>query len=398
MLNFGYFLAVLALMALIPVFLSCCYLFILSLSSIIPRWKRLPEKPSAKFAILIPAHNEEKVIEKVVADLLAGIEYDSALYEVIVIADNCKDSTSYLASFAGAQVLETSNDWKQGKGHALEWAFGQLKEQNFEAYLVTDVNTAVDKKALQLLDAAIAGGATAMQLSCSLSGVDKSWRDRYADVLLTGINYLRRRGRDSLKLSCGISGNGLCLTKELLEKVPFEAFTTVEGLEYHYKIVLAGEKVCFVPGSEVYCEPFSESKEAKKIFDEERFAIFRKYQPMLFKASLKGNISAIDCICDFYTPSLKTIFLGLIVIIFSGAMLFTAVIWRTDCDELLRISLLFMSMSVLGLFMIMSYIFTGMLERRVSIVSWVAVFCFPIYMISQIFIKFLGFFKRQNEK
>jgi len=396
MLNFGYVLVTLALIALVPVFLSCSYLFILSLASLFPRWKRLPEKPSTKFAILISAHNDEKIIEKVVADLVANIDYPPELYQVIVLADNCKDSTSYLASFAGAQVLESTNDWKQGKGYVLEWAFEQLKQKDFEAYLIADANTVVENKALLYLDAAVAKGAKAMQLPSSLLNPAASWKKRYADIFLTGINYLRRQGRDRLRLSCGIAGNGLCLTKQLLGKVPFKAFSAVEGLEYHYQIVLAGEKVCFVSGAEMYGNPLLESKEKIKVFNEERFEIFRKYYAMLFKAFVKGNISAGDCLCDFYTPSLKTLFMGLIVLIFSGVMLLTASWLRTDCDTLFLVSLIIVGMSVIGVFMIISYLFAGMLERKVSFVSWVAVICFPFYVISQILIKLSGAVKTKK--
>ena len=396
MLNFGYALAVLALIALIPVFASCSYLFLLTIFSLIPRWKKLPETPTANFAILLPAHNDEKVIEKVVASLIADIEYPPELYDVIVIADNCRDSTSYLASFAGAQVLESTNDWKQGKGYALEWAFGQLKKKDYDAYLIIDVNSEVEKTALKYLDAAIAKGADAMQLSYSLRDADSSWKKRYEDVLLSGINYLRRQGRGRLGVSCGIAGNGLCLTKQILELVPFEAFTKVEGLEYHCQLVLAEEKVCFVSGAEVYGDPLAVDKKGTKALDGERFEIFSQYHSKLLKAVFKGNMSALDCLFDFYIPSLKMFFLGLIVIIFSGAMLFTAAIWRTDCEELLLVSMGIGGFALLSICMLISYIFAGMLKRKVSIVSWLAVLCFPFYIIGQFFIKFLVIFKAKG--
>ncbi len=393
MLNFGYALAVLALIALLPVFASCSYLFLLTILSLIPRWKKLPETPTAKFAILVPAQNDEKLIEKIVAYLIADIEYPSELYDVIVIADNCTDSTSYLASFAGAQVLESTNDWKQGKGHALEWAFTQLKKKNYDAYLIIDVNTEVEKTALKYLDAAIAKGADAMQLSCVLQDVDSSWQKRYEDVLLSGINYLRRQGRDRLGISCGIAGNGLCLTKQILELIPFEAFTNIEGLEYHCQLVLSEERVCFVPGAKVYINPLERDKEEQKALDGERLEIFSKYHSKLLKAFFNGNLSALDSLFDFYIPNLKMFFLGLIVILFSGAMLLIAAVWRTDCEELFLVSLGISGLSLLSIVMLISYIFTAMLERRVSIISWLAVFCFPFYVLGQVFLKISHLFK-----
>lgn len=397
MLNYGYVLAALALIALIPLFFSCCYLFFLSLFSLIPCWPRL-NNPTAKFAILIPAHNAEKVIEKTVTDLMANMDYDPELYQVVVIADNCRDSTGYLASFAGAKVIESTNDWKQGKGYALEYAFKELKKQDFDAFLIADVNTVIDKKALKYLDAALNQGAVAMQLPYSLLDDRKTWTKRYADIVQTGINYLRRKGRNRLRLSCGITGNGLCLTKLILEEIPFTGFEKVEGLEYHYKLVLAGKKVWFVPDSEIYGNSLKQSnEEIRKIYDEKR-EIHSKYQKSLIKASGKGIISALDCLVDFYLPSLKTFFAGLLVIMFSGGLLLTASIWRPDCDELLLISLIITGISIIGLSMIMFYIFACLLERRRPPGHWAAVGCFPLYLIWQFGMNILGKLKSRTGK
>ena len=40
----------------------------------------------------MPAHNEEAVIAKTVESLIAQ-NYDNALYDIVVIADNCTDKT-----------------------------------------------------------------------------------------------------------------------------------------------------------------------------------------------------------------------------------------------------------------------------------------------------------------
>ena len=49
--------------------------------------------PKSKFAVVIPAHNEEMVL----ADLLENLKmlkYPKELYDVYVIADNCTDHTA----------------------------------------------------------------------------------------------------------------------------------------------------------------------------------------------------------------------------------------------------------------------------------------------------------------
>lgn len=392
MLHFGYALGGLALLVLVPVFMSCCYLFVLTLFSLIPNWRKLSEKPSANFAILLPVQNEEKKVEKTVGDLITGLDYDPELYDIVVIADNCTDSTAFTASFAGAKVLECTNDWKQGKGHALEWAFSQLKKKDYDAFLIIDVDTVVDPQALRYLDSALAKDDRAMQLSCAVLNNQASWRNRLIDVFFAGLNHLRPKGRNNLGLSCGISGNGFCLSKDLLRDVPYEAFEVLEGLEYHFKMVLNDEKVRFIPGARVYNRIAAEDKAMVRKREFNRYQISRKYLPSLLKAAICCNISAWDCIFELYTTTLKTIIATLFATNLAGGMLVVAST-IPEFAKLDVIGLLLLLLSLFGILMITCYILAGMLERKLPILTWLAVFCFPLYLIGAGFRKLKNYIK-----
>lgn len=47
-----------------------------------------------KLSIVIPAQNEEKVIEKVVKDIVMELENEDILYEIIIVNDNSQDRTA----------------------------------------------------------------------------------------------------------------------------------------------------------------------------------------------------------------------------------------------------------------------------------------------------------------
>lgn len=393
MLYFGYVLGGLALLVLIPVFISCCYLFVLTLFSLIPNWRKFRKEATAKFAILLPVHNGEKKIEKAVRDLVTELDYDPELYDVLVIADNCTDSTAFTASFAGAQVIECTNDWKQGKGHALEWAFLQLKKKNYDAFLVIDIDTVVDTKALRYLDAELAEDYRALQLSCAVLNNQDSWRNRYLDVIFAGLNHLRPKGRNNLGLSCGISGNGFCIAKDLLRDVPFEAFEKVEGLEYHFKMVLNEEKVRFIPRAKVYSRFAIGDKASIRKEEFNRYQISKKYLPSLLKAAICGNFSAWDCIFELYTTTLKTIIGTLIATSLAGAMLFLAAISLDEFAQLNWLAFAIFFSAILGILMIACYIFAGILERKLPLMTWLAVFCFPLYLLGQGFVKLKNYIK-----
>ena len=86
---------------------------------------KLKDKPmlinkNHKFMAIIPAHNEESVIENLVESLKKQ-DYPKDLLDVYVIADNCTDRTKLLAENAGAIVYERIHEEGKTKGHALQW-------------------------------------------------------------------------------------------------------------------------------------------------------------------------------------------------------------------------------------------------------------------------------------
>ena len=57
--------------------------------------------PSHRFLILVPAHNEERLLPSLLANL-HQLDYPAALYAIHVVADNCTDQTAELARAGGA--------------------------------------------------------------------------------------------------------------------------------------------------------------------------------------------------------------------------------------------------------------------------------------------------------
>ena len=65
--------------------------------------------PQSRFLVLVPAHNEEKVIGDIIRNLDA-MDYPRELYDYYIIADNCTDSTAETARSLGAKVIETRKE------------------------------------------------------------------------------------------------------------------------------------------------------------------------------------------------------------------------------------------------------------------------------------------------
>ena len=72
------------------------YYFVIAFFGI---WRRAEKKilsPEKTFAVIVCAHNEEQVIGQLVENLFL-LRYPNKLYDVFVVADNCKDKTANIA-------------------------------------------------------------------------------------------------------------------------------------------------------------------------------------------------------------------------------------------------------------------------------------------------------------
>lgn len=81
-----------------------------------------------KFAILIAARNEEKVIGNLI-DSIKLQEYPKELIDIFVVADNCTDSTADIARKKETIVFERNNEEKIGKGYALDFLIKKIKDE-----------------------------------------------------------------------------------------------------------------------------------------------------------------------------------------------------------------------------------------------------------------------------
>ena len=86
--------------------------------------------------ILVPAHNEERVI----ANTLNALKGLSPRIVVLVIADNCSDQTARIARESGVQVAERTSDTLRGKGYALQHGLDHIRSAPPEVVIVLDAD------------------------------------------------------------------------------------------------------------------------------------------------------------------------------------------------------------------------------------------------------------------
>ncbi len=200
----------------------------------------------AKFAVVIPAHNEAAAIVRCVRSISACTPPDSVETQIVVVADNCTDATAELARAADARVLVRTDSAKRGKGFALQYAFQILLDEGFDAVFVVDADSVVDSNLLLEVVRKFRSGADGVQVRYVVLNPQDSVRTRLMNVAFMAFNVLRARGRERMGLSVGIFGNGFGLSGATLKAVPHDAHSLVEDLEYHLQLVRAGRKIVFL--------------------------------------------------------------------------------------------------------------------------------------------------------
>jgi cellulose synthase/poly-beta-1,6-N-acetylglucosamine synthase-like glycosyltransferase len=291
----------------LPVLACTGYLFLLTVSS-----SRLPvpggPRPTTRFRLLIPAHNEAAGIAATVQNLLS-LDYPRELFDVQVIADNCTDDTAAKAADAGALVLVRNDETLRGKGYALHYAFERLPA-NADAAVVVDADTVVSPNLLTAFAARLESGALAVQADYAVSNPQASWRTRLMAIAFGAFHIVRSRGRERLGVSCGLRGNGMCFSARVLREVPHEAYSIVEDVEYGIRLAEAGHRVVYADEAHVYGEMVSGAKAARSQrsrWEGGRAALSKKYARRLLSQGLRGNRVLLDLAADVLVPPLSKI-------------------------------------------------------------------------------------------
>jgi GT2 family glycosyltransferase len=307
---------ILLLLLALPVLGASAYLLLLTAMS----WRSTaaaprPLPPRLRFDVVVPAHDEQSGIEATVRSLRA-LDYPRALFRVRVVADNCADATAARARAAGAEVLER-RDPRRGKGHALRFAFDRsLADGLADAVVVVDADTVASPELLRAFAARLEAGATVVQARNAVGNPDASWRTRLLAIAFTLFNDVRSLGRERLRVSAGLRGNGMCLAAQVLREVPHDAFGIVEDVEYGIRLGEAGHRVAYAAEACVLSQMPATGRAARtqrRRWQEGRRALRRRWAGALLRRGIAARDPVLlDLGADLLVPPLGALSAGVL--------------------------------------------------------------------------------------
>ncbi|MHB1483152.1 MAG: glycosyltransferase family 2 protein [Saccharofermentanales bacterium] len=246
--------------------------------------------PETFFAIVIPAKDEESIIRHTI-EKLKELQYPAALYDVLVIADNCSDNTANLASLSGADVYVRNDPEKQSKAHALKWLFDHERfiGKKYDAICILDADTILAPDFLNVMDQEISNGYEVVQGRCSAANPYESASASFMTVLASVENRLWYLPQANRNRSGFFNGTGACITLERIKKTGWNISTLVEDAEFSIQTVLKGGFVRYCDNARYYIE------------------LVTSYD-QLWKQQRRWRTGQIDCLKKYIRPLMHSVF------------------------------------------------------------------------------------------
>lgn len=351
-----------------------------------------------RYAVLICARNEQRVIGDLIASLRKQ-SYDQRLLSIFVMADNCTDDTALVARVAGATVYERFNRQQVGKGYALQALLEQLERdypRDFDGYFVFDADNILAPGYIEAMNRTFSDGHEIITSYRNSKNYGDNWISAgYALWFLRESRYLNH-ARFLLGSSCAVSGTGFLFSRRVLEETgpwPFHMLT--EDIQFSVDQITKGRKIAFCPDAVLYDEQpvtFRQSWKQRMRWSKGYLQVFRGYGTRLLKGALQGSFSCYDMAAAIM-PAFILSALSIVCNVTLG-------IWGAIHGDDLSIALLSVGQMLLSMYMTLFVLgaITTITEWRTIHTSTAKkllyAFTFPLFMFTYIPISLSAFFRK----
>lgn len=216
--------------------------------------RKIPEIPEDVpfISVMVPAHNEGKVIVKTVESLLA-FDYPKDRYEIIVINDNSSDNSAELLEAIRAKnpnrqlkIINTNNvTGGKGKSNALNIGFAESRGEYIAIY---DADNTPERQALRILVGEITNDAKlgAVIGKFRTRNRNASWLTRFINIETLSFQWMAQAGRWALFKLCTIPGTNFIVRRSLLEAIGgWDVKAVAEDTEISFRIYMMGYRIKF---------------------------------------------------------------------------------------------------------------------------------------------------------
>ncbi|WP_227875699.1 glycosyltransferase family 2 protein [Aphanothece sacrum] len=204
-------------------------------------------RPSA--VILIPAHNEAKVISESLDALLTQLMPQD---KIVVIADNCSDQTAEIVKEKGLTVIERQNSQQRGKGYAVDYGLKFLESNPPEVVVILDADSLMEANTLDyLVKLAYAKQKPIQSTYLMKTDLNPSMKDRISAFAIMVKNLVRPYGLTQFNMPCLLNGSGMAFPWSIIRQVPVANNHTVDDMQLSVDLAIAGYAPYYCPQGQV---------------------------------------------------------------------------------------------------------------------------------------------------
>jgi cellulose synthase/poly-beta-1,6-N-acetylglucosamine synthase-like glycosyltransferase len=213
-------------------------------AAILPR-RAAANLPTGNVAVdvLIPAHNEEMVLEPTLAALQSELAEQDRVW---VIADNSTDGTAAIARRCGVGVFERHDLDRRGKGYALDFALQQLAENHADVIVIVDADCRLSPGSLRRMAALAHTAGRPVQARYTMSAVASAQPTQVISQFAVLVkNVVRPLGLSRLGLPCLLTGSGMAFPWSVIESAHLATGNIVEDMNLTVDLMLEGHAPIF---------------------------------------------------------------------------------------------------------------------------------------------------------
>jgi 1,2-diacylglycerol 3-beta-glucosyltransferase len=336
---------------------------LIAAASLFYRESRPVPRSGIRFLVLIPAHNEERVIRRCLEAIAADRRPGDI---VLVVADRCTDATAKIARSFGSRVLERGPDQEPGRAAARQAGLEHARSLDWDAVVMLDADSVISPGFFDACERALAGGAEAVQArSESKKGRTLATEASLAAFTLQGVTL--PRGRDRLGLFVRLRGTGMAIRRDVALAHRFRAPAS-EDLFFTLDLLMDGVRCRHVEAARLGSEgasSWSDFGGQKLRYEAGRMAAARAYLPRLLRRALRGDLACADAAWFLATPPFAVAVLSLLL---GFAMAAVAQAWVPA------------GLFGCGLLVLGAVIVTGLIQARAGARTWLALLLAPWYL------------------
>ncbi|NEQ49528.1 MAG: glycosyltransferase family 2 protein [Leptolyngbya sp. SIO3F4] len=290
--------------------LPCAVLFIEVLVAFIGQGRvKRPQTAftNARRAILMPAHNEEAVIQSTLSTLTSQLNANDRL---VVVADNCTDATAEIARQAGATVLERQNDQQRGKGYALDFGIRYLSQDVPDVLVMVDADCQVKPGAIDEIATLALSTKRPVQATYLLEqSPNPSAKEMVSTFAFKVKNLVRPLGLRVLGQPCLLTGTGMAFPWATLKDVDLASGNIVEDMKLGLDLAIAGHAPIMCPNALVTGD--QPQQDATAMTQRTRWehghlqTLLTCVPPLLWNGLKQGRMGLIALALDLCVPPLS---------------------------------------------------------------------------------------------